>query len=142
MFTKKVPLTLAAIVLAIILGNSSCENIELFVNCDNCYRTKPTTFDINMKFTINDENPQVNFTVYSGSFEEGQPIYNGTTTTTNAKLNVECNCYYTVIAEYCSNGRSIMAVDGKLLHFKKNTTDCSEECYLLQDSSFDVRLKY
>lgn len=137
------PLHLVVITaLCTLLSIASCENEDIFIDCSKCYETEPQEMNITMKFTINDENPVVNFTLYVGSFESGEPIFYGTTASSENSLRVEVGCYYTVVAEYCSQGRSIMAVDGKKFYFEHNTSDCSVECYLAKGSEFDVRLKY
>lgn len=139
MFNIRLPRILIAALL-ILLG--SCGDTSIFVDCSKCYSPKPTLADITLLFTINDENTTVNFTVYSGTYESGTPIYYGQTAQSQQTLTFEVDCYYTVVAEYHSGGRCIMAVDGKMLKTEYNNDDCHSECYLIVGDEFDVRLKY
>lgn len=142
MFTRKNKFILSIATLLLFSALSSCDDVILFTNCNECYSYIPDYYDIKIKFTINDENPEVNYTLYKGSFETGEPIHFSSTSTKNLKLNVETNCYYTIVAEYCSESRSIMVVDGHKVEFNRNISDCESECYYPTGIDFDVRLKY
>lgn len=142
MCTSKPILIAAFTALCALLSISSCEDERFILDCSKCYENEPLVMNMNISVTINDENPQVNFTVYNGDFETGEPIFYGTTASSDYSLTVETNSYYTVVAEYCSQGRSIMSIDGKMFYYEHNASDCALECYMIYGNDFDVKLKY
>jgi len=119
----------------------ACEDMAVLVDCDDCFTEKPTDAVLTIKVTINDENVFVPFTIYSGNIEDGTIIKEDITYSSNYKLVVEVDEYYSVLVKYNSKARTIYAVDGKKLRVKKDNSSCDNTCYLILGNELDARLK-
>jgi len=123
----------------ILLIPLSCENMDsIFVNCDECFSELPAHADISIIVTNNEENTDVPITIFEGSIDDGNIIYESINQTF---FYAKVGKYYSVIAEYRKNGKIIYAVDGKKLRAKKDESSCTEPCYVIVGDEFDVRLK-
>ncbi len=121
----------------------ACEDWEvLFVDCDKCYTDKPEYARVTIKFTIDDENPYVVYTLFDGSIDDGNVIMVDTAYDSNVYWDLDVNRNYSAIAEYNCKGRTIYAVDGTKLRTKLDKSSCSDQCYIILGDRLDVRLKY
>jgi hypothetical protein len=126
----------------------SCEDKALLVNCSECLNDKPYKVTIKIRITSNSENPTVPITVYLGNIEEGNILvedigYDNYYKSDNYYYfeKAEFGQYYTVVAKYQSNGRTIRVVDGKMLKVRLDNSSCDRSCYVIEGDKFDVRLK-
>lgn len=120
----------------------ACEEKILFVDCSQCSQQYPQAVEVSIRFTIDEENPEVSYTVYCGTVENGEVVFEGKSVSTSYKAYLDIDCYYSVKAEYHRNGVRIYAVDGKELRTRKEESACDEPCYVIIGDKFDVRLKY
>ncbi len=126
-------------ILIVIFFPLSCENMEsIFVDCNSCYNDKPLETIISISITNNEENRTVPITVYQGSIDDGEIIFEDINLTI---FNVEVGKYYSVVAKYNKDGKTIYAVDGKKVRTKLDESSCSDPCYIIIGDKFDVRLK-
>jgi hypothetical protein len=118
-----------------------CDNIDLTVDCAECYQNEPEWGDIFVDVTINDENQYVPIIIYRGEFENNDIEYIDTAYESEYIIDVPLNLYYSVKAEYIVGSDTIYAIDGDKIKTKLNTEDCDQECYVIKGGNFDVRLK-
>lgn len=109
-------------------------------DCTYCYQDKPDWGPLEIKVTINDENPYVPITIYIGNIEDNNIEYIDTAYSSVYWVDVPIDKYYSVTAEYKSGDKTIIAVDGDKFKLKKNIKDCDEECYYYSGGFFDNRL--
>lgn len=131
------------IILTIVLAPLACDDLDSFiVNCDECYELKPDKIDVSIKFTINSENQDVYFELYSGNPENGNLIYSEYSNTSEKVLVLDANSYYSVKAYYSSKGRQIIVIDATKVKVKYDKSTCSSPCYTISGNKLDARLRY
>lgn len=131
------------IFLTIILAPLACEDLDSFiVNCNECYEIKPDKIDVLLKFTINSENQEVYFELYSGNPENGNLFFSGNTTISEMVFLLDANSYYSVKAYYTSKGRQITVIDATTVKLKYDKSSCSSPCYTISGDILDARLRY
>jgi len=129
--------------LLIILTPLACEDLNSFiVNCDECYEIKPDKIDVNLKFTIDSENHEVYFELYSGTVETGNLLFGGISNLTEKVFLLDANNYYSIKAYYTSKGRQIIVIDATTVKVKYDKTSCSSPCYTISGDKLDARLRY
>lgn len=131
------------IILTIIFAPLACDDLDLFiVNCDECYEIKPDKIDVSIKFTINSENQEVYFELYSGNPENGNLFFSGYSTISEKVFVLDANSYYSVKAYYTSKGRQIIVIDATTVRVKYDKSSCSSPCYTISGNKLDARLRY
>jgi hypothetical protein len=110
-------------------------------DCSECYQEKPEWAPLNIKVTINDQNPYVPLVVYIGNIEDGLIDWVDTAFVTDYFVDVHPDRYYSVSAEYRDGEKTIFAVDGDKLTSNHNTNDCDAPCYYFKGGYIDVRLR-
>jgi hypothetical protein len=125
------------------LAPLACEDLNSFiVNCDECYEIKPDKIDVNLKFTIDSENQEVYFELYSGTVETGNLLFSGISNLTEKVFLLDANNYYSIKAYYTSKGRQIIVIDATTVKVKYDKTSCSSPCYTISGDKLDARLRY
>lgn len=124
---------------------SSCERDEPVnagdVDCYECYNPRPEWMKLNVKVTINDQNPEVPLTIYIGNVEDGNIDWVDTTNTNSYWVGVHPDQYYSVKAEYKDGSNTIFAIDGDKIQLKYSEDSCEEPCYYAVGGYIDVQLK-
>ena len=118
----------------------SCES--LYVNCEDCYYPEPDSFDIEVQFTINDENPFVPLVVYKGDVRDSVVEWVDTATAEYYNLLVSVEEFYSIVAKYKAGDKTIFAIDGGEIKTHYQEEVCSEPCYTITGGLMDVRLKF
>lgn len=125
-----------------ILTPSSCEDYKLFVDCDKCFTDLSEKYSIELKVTIDEENPYVPITFYNGKIDDGKIIDTDTIyATPYYTIDVKFGEYYSAIAKYSHKGRVIYAVDGRKLSKKLDKSSCNNSCYVIRGDVLDLTLK-
>ncbi|MDI3528063.1 MAG: hypothetical protein PWR03_2247 [Tenuifilum sp.] len=121
----------------------SCEDIHSFiVNCDECYEQRTEETEVLLRFTINKENPEVYFELYSGDVDNGTLIYSGSSSNSEVKFWLQTNSYYSIKVFYKSKGRNIIVIDGTTVKLKYDKSSCSTPCYTISGDKLDGRIRY
>jgi hypothetical protein len=132
------------ILIVILVNLTQCERNEPLdfssFDCSACYQDKPDWGPVEIKLTINDQNPSVPIVIYRGDIENNDIEYVDTAHNSDYTVDVPVDKYYSVTAEYKDGGRTIYAVDGDKFKLEQNTKDCDEDCYYFKGGYFDVRL--
>ena len=126
--------------LMLIIFFTSCSEIQI-VDCSSCYQIKPEWGTINIKTTINDENPNVPLVIYIGVVEDSVIEYIDTSYFESYNIDVPINEYYSVVAKYTHGNKTIFAIDGDEIKTKLITEECDVDCYIIHGGDIDVRLK-
>ncbi len=111
------------------------------VDCAECYQVKPQWGPINMKLTINDENPAVHITIYFGDIEDNDIDTSFMAEAEEYWIDVRPDNYYSLVAEYKVGDKTVFAVDGDKLKLKYTSSDCEEPCYYFSGGYFDLQLR-
>lgn len=96
---------------------------------------------LNVRVTINSENPYVPLQIYVGNIEGNQVDWVDTTEKKDYWVDVKPDRYYSVRAKYKSGTKTIYAVDGDKVNLNYTTSDCSQNCYYQTGGYIDVQLK-
>jgi len=141
-WTKMKKSIILILTLFAILTPYSCEDSSLFFDCDKCYTSIVDKYSIELKVTINSENHFIPITFYRGDIDKGEIIFEDTIESMPYRTElVNFGEHYSAIARYSHNGRTIYAVDGKMLRKKLDESSCSEPCYVISGDILDLRLK-
>jgi hypothetical protein len=137
----KIVLILAAVV-SVLTAFTSCDSISLSpVDCSECYTDEPKYGEIELKLTINPENPEVFITLYEEEFNEANAIFSEVIQTSTTLLTLRTNKEYVVKAEYLKDGRSYHVINRANLKTKRDYETCSDPCYYIINKSVDLRIK-
>jgi hypothetical protein len=120
-----------------------CERQEPWesFDCKNCYQDKPEMGPLQIKVTINGQNPIVPFVIYRGVVEDNNIEFIDSANRSDWSVDVPVNNYYSVNAQYKDGNNTIFVIDGDKLKLKENNSNCDERCYYFQGGYIDVRLR-
>ncbi len=112
-------------------------------NCFNCKTDQPDSALVNIKVTINNENPKVPVTIYRGRFNpaDSSNKLKNIIINANDSIYLPVGEYYSVKAKYKSGQKIIYAVDGGNFETQEET-DCDTPCWQIVGGVYDVRLIY
>jgi len=131
------------LVLMVLMVTSCDENIILFeVDCSECYTQRPEYAPLTIELTINEENPEVPFTIYLGEYEKNQIRIEDTAYYSVISVDLIPSRYYSVRAEYHVGDKIVYALDGDEIELVKVTSQCDSVCWVIRGGETDVRLKY
>ena len=118
----------------------SCEDSFLYVDCNKCFDDYSKS--VELRVTIDQENPYVPITLYRGSIDKGEIVAEDTIDTESYfSSEIDFDEYYSAIAKYSHGGRVIFAVDGQKLRKKFDQNSCRNPCYIIKGDVLDLRLK-
>ncbi len=121
----------------------ACEDMEgFFVDCDECFPDKPDYALVDIRFTINGENPSVVYWLYEGDIDKGELIAVDTAYSSTVQWDLQVDVSYSIVAEYISKGRVINVVDATDLRTKHDRSSCQAECYVVLGDKLDARLRF
>ncbi len=125
---------------------SSCNPEEWqVVNCDECYIERPGEAELNIRVTINNLNPSVPVSIYSGRIEEEILVHADTIRSPEWTVILPADQYYTIAATYRSHIHevgNVTAIDGNFVRTERVRTACDEPCWVVRGNNFNVRLRY
>jgi len=112
------------------------------VNCEECYQEKPDSAYLIIELTINDIYDSVPLTVYKDEVENNEVEWIDTAYANPFYLLVPVNKDFSVAAEYNDNKGKIIAIDGTKIKIKHVSSECDEDCWVIEEDDLDVKLKY
>lgn len=144
-YIYKLPLILGFLV----LGLLSCGDEYLWsdVDCDECYTDKPKTGPVTVTVSLNAENKIVPIRIFKGKYEErfrndfSKAIMVDTLDVESVTYEFDVNEYYSVAAEYSSNGENTIVVNGDELKIYKVSDTCDGVCWIFRGGKLDAVLK-
>lgn len=106
------------------------------------YYSKPLDHTAVFLLTFNEENYEVQVTVYSGIIDNNNVVieknfYNGS----QAKLKLQTEKYYTLVARYKKNGRTYLVINSLEMKIEESYENDKKTCYYVQNMAVDLRLK-
>lgn len=136
------------ILLTCLILMQACEQNSYFSDsqdCANydysdCNTSEPNLVALNIKLTINSENPKVPITIYQGKFDDNNIVLIDTATTSTYSALLDPGNYYTVSARYISGNKIINSIGGDNVKKIQNYV-CDSICWTVQEGNVDVRLK-
>jgi hypothetical protein len=132
-----------SIAMVILVLTGSC-NEKIFtgdVNCDECYYPMPDEADLIIDVTMNYKYPNPLVTVYKGDVEKNNVVSVERAEFTPYYLSVPVDTKYSVLVEYSSGNKTVIAVDGTNLKFLRVSDACDGECYVIENNHLDLTLK-
>ncbi|MDP4188433.1 MAG: hypothetical protein Q8907_06590 [Bacteroidota bacterium] len=119
----------------------SDEMSSILADCDNCENQQPYEAALNVKLTVNEENPRVPISIYQGKYEYNNVILNDTLSQENVHYDLPVNKNYSVVARYKMGNKTVYAIDGDQVKAKNSSTYCNTNCWIVTEGNVDVRLK-
>lgn len=129
------------LLLCSVLSMTSCEELS-YLNGD-CYAEKPLEGELTVKVSIQDSVSYVPVKIFQGKYENNKLIFKDTLTVRESTYFLPVNSFYTVSAEYTSEGKVYVVIDGGEIKVKKieNNENFSDPCWSLINVSLDLELK-
>lgn len=127
-----------AIILLISINSCSKNCPADFNECQ--YFEKPDSAYVNLEFTINNENPSVDFEIFRGNYNDPNPriVFSGTTNTPQFFVFLPLG-FYSVKAIYQRGNQEVWVVNaGKSRAIEFN---CDYTCFDVKEADIEVTLK-
>ncbi|MFY0602089.1 MAG: hypothetical protein JXR03_20610 [Cyclobacteriaceae bacterium] len=118
---KKVILSTSLIAL---LFTMACGDDEDDCGILSCIRGARTDGDLNVKVTINTENPEVEVFIFQGKIENQDTLFSDILTEKNKVYQVESDNYYSGTILYKDGIKEILVINGKNMPTIDNDCDC------------------
>jgi len=106
----------------------------------DCNTKEPFLVPLNIKLTINDENPRVPLIIYKGKLDDNNIVIKDSVTLESYSVMLDPDNYYTVKARYISGNDVIYAVGGDNVKKIRNQV-CDSICWTTQEGNVNVKLK-
>jgi hypothetical protein len=111
-----------------------------FINCEeDCGNScpAPSSSELKLKLTINEENPQVEVVIFRGRIESQDIVLTETVSDNVVWYELDPDGYYSVTASYQQGNKEIIVINGK--GFSLTDDDCG--CGRAQNYSLNMKLK-
>lgn len=123
---------------------SSDYDIDCIYSCKEEYKDSGS---LQIKLTLNNDNPNVLITIYEGEYQLTDSLNNWITDslvdTSPFFIELPVNKTYSVKAVYNWDNKQLNVIDGtKLKNNKINKDVCNRECWTISGSYIDVTLKH
>jgi hypothetical protein len=117
---------------------------QLGVDCEtydysDCLLEEPNSWELCVNLTINSENPEVKVTFFKGDFQNKDTLWSGYWSDPEICLELPVEQEYSVVAEYLSGSRKILAVDGDRMRTSSRLV-CEKKCWRVKGAQLDARL--
>ena len=123
---------------------SSCspENSPGDINCSECLVYEPFEGALIVKVTVNSNHSEVPVVVLKGKLGSTDTVVIDTISDQVGYIDVPINQYYTVIAEYHTDTKTIFAVDGDEINKYNASDQCGGTCWIISGGIINLALKY
>jgi len=113
-----------------------CENYTY----QDCNTTEPLEANLVINFSISSRNKSVVFEVYKGYVDDNNLYFRDTSWESSIEYSVPVNEYYSVMAIYHLDGKTIKVIDGGSIktHSKKV---CDSTCWSVKDLGLNAYIK-
>ena len=122
--------------------SSDLPNVEDCEHYDykDCNATQPYEASMTINFSITSQNKEVVFEVYKGYVDDNNLFFRDTSTVASLSYYMPVNEYWSVLAIYHRDGKTIKVIDGGKIkvHSKKV---CDSTCWSVDDLVLDAVLK-
>lgn len=123
---------------------ASCRDNYYVEDCNNynysdCNTTEPSLAGLNIKLTINAQNPEVLIEIFKGKYEENNLVYSELVNVEKFSVLLPPS-YYSVRATYRKGNETVYAIDGDKC--KINYTQvCDSLCWDTDEGYLNLELK-
>jgi len=140
---KHISSIILIVILAVSIKFSGCEqeDLDFYIDCDDCLSNPPDTADLIVYLTINDENPYVPLVLYLGDYEDNVIDYIDTAYEETHYIPSEMGIDYSIKAIYQKDGEPFVAIDGDKLRTVDGEGECYPPCYVIRGGTLDLKLK-
>ncbi len=129
-------------ILLLLTGHfTGCEPEDRYfgVNCMDCITFRPDSTELIIYLTINPENDSVPVTVFEGN-ADGAIFRQDTATESTFYIMAEIGPTYTVMAEYHSGAKTILAFDEDDMFLSNHASECGDPCFIVKGGILDLQL--
>lgn len=99
--------------------------VAMCIHCDDCACDPGPFFgELKVRFTINEENPEVLLTIFEGKIEKQDTLFSEWVTDSPVYYDLQAGKYYSATVTYSKGIRQIVAVDGKKMTIGSDDCDC------------------
>lgn len=109
-------------------------------NYSDCNTTEPLQVSLNIKVTINGENPEVPVSIYEGKVDDNILVLTDTIRTPTYSVLLPPDKYYSVKVRYRKGTSIIYAIGGDKIK-KTGTGVCDSTCWTTEQGHVNVELK-
>ncbi len=106
---------------------------------NNCNTIRPETGMVEIRVTIDEENPIVTVRLYEGNFEEGKLLWEKTSHLRYRIEYLDTERAYSFTATYKRGNDIILAVDGGIIEVRSYQA-CEYKCYEVKNLDIDLTL--
>lgn len=140
---KHISSIILIVILAVSIKISGCEqeDLDFYIDCDDCMAAAPDSADLIVYLTINEENPFVPLVFYRGDYEDNVIDYIDTAFNDTLWLYSEMGINYSVKATYLKDGKPLIAIDGDKLRVVDGEGECNSPCFVRRGGTLDLKLK-
>jgi len=117
-------------------SNADCADNDY----SNCNTIEPTHGYLQLRLSINSENPSVPLVIFKGNFDVRDTLFLDTATISPYRIAVSANDNYTVAAKYKSGDKIIHAIDGGVVK-KEYFSMCDSTCWQVSGPVLHLELK-
>jgi len=131
---------MAMVMASILVPLVGCEEeSDLPFAPENCMEQKPAFGSLNLRITINAENPSVTVTVYRGNYDDGIVVTTASFTSETGSIDLEVDNTYSATASYQRGPDTILVLDEG--HISTSSEEFRDAiCWEVIDGSVDLRL--
>lgn len=140
---KHISSVVLIVILVISIKISGCEqeDLDFYIDCNDCLSAIPESANLIIYLTINDENPFVPLILYRGDFEDNIEDYRDTAYEEIHTIYSEMDMSYSIKATYQVDGKPYVAIDGDKMTTENGDEECYSPCYIIRGGTFDLRIK-
>lgn len=110
-------------------------------NSDKCFDIKPDSAYFNIKVSINKQNPFVPLSVFDGRYETQKLILQDTLYFDTTKIYLKVEKYYTFVANYNYNNKTIKAIRGQRIHIYNEIDEQGNTCWKIPKTLINLTLR-
>lgn len=108
---------------------------------NSCYDEKPVEGELHLKVTIEEPDTLIPVTIYEGKYENGTPIIYDTLSYSSEIYYLPVNTYYTAVAEYQKDGKTVLSIQGGKISVSDDSSDDYGECWTLTNIWLNLKRK-
>lgn len=119
---------------------------QLFWQCGNdnlndCLEIKPDSAFFTIKVSINQQNPLVPLSILEGRYDKQKLILQDTLNSETTKIYLKVEKYYTFVATYYYNNKTIRAIRGKRIHLYHEIDELGDTCWKIPETLVNLTLR-
>ncbi len=112
------------------------------VDCYDCFTIKPDSVDLIIRWTKNEDYPEIPVVLFGGKVDQGVLIDTFYCFEDPAYIWVKADAEYSAKAIYESVDRTVVVVDGTKQKLKTVSEACDEPCWVATDAELFLKLKF